>query len=294
MPVEAATYIDGLNTSNPTGSDPKSQGDDHLRLIKGVLKATFPSLTGPITVNQGTINGMDARVVALETLPSQVLRKDGSVALTGNLNLNSNRIIGIGAPTAPEEAARLAEITAIRTTLTTRGDLMVRSADGLARLGLGSNGRWLKSNGTDPEWADLPAASDTTSGIARLATSGELQDEDGTYPANIAVPLATLITSGLGVSKSASSGWIRLPGGLYMNFGRIGLSISGGETTVTFPKAFPTACICAIAVAEPGDVTGSLRVVQIISKSTTNFKLNILSGSGARQGEPFHYIAIGY
>lgn len=45
MAVESATYIDGLNSAYPPGTDPRSQGDDHLRLIKAVLKATFPSAT---------------------------------------------------------------------------------------------------------------------------------------------------------------------------------------------------------------------------------------------------------
>lgn len=44
MGLETGTYVDDLVTTNPVGtSDPKSQGDDHLRLIKSVLKATFPN-----------------------------------------------------------------------------------------------------------------------------------------------------------------------------------------------------------------------------------------------------------
>lgn len=46
MPVESATYISDLVPANPTSGDPASQGDDHLRLIKSVLKTTFPNLTG--------------------------------------------------------------------------------------------------------------------------------------------------------------------------------------------------------------------------------------------------------
>jgi len=45
MALESATYIDGLVTSNPTGSDNISQGDEHIRLIKTVLKNTFPNAT---------------------------------------------------------------------------------------------------------------------------------------------------------------------------------------------------------------------------------------------------------
>jgi len=43
MPVESATFVSGLNSSYPAGSEAKSQGDDHLRLLKAVLLATFPN-----------------------------------------------------------------------------------------------------------------------------------------------------------------------------------------------------------------------------------------------------------
>lgn len=45
MGLESGTYIDDLSVSNPTTSDGVSQGDDHLRLIKTVLKNTFPNAT---------------------------------------------------------------------------------------------------------------------------------------------------------------------------------------------------------------------------------------------------------
>lgn len=57
MPLEIATYISGLNASNPVGvSDPKSQGDDHLRLIKATLLNTFPNLTGAMNATQAELN----------------------------------------------------------------------------------------------------------------------------------------------------------------------------------------------------------------------------------------------
>jgi hypothetical protein len=46
MGLETGTFVDDLVTSNPVGAtDLKSQGDDHLRLIKSVLKNTFPNAT---------------------------------------------------------------------------------------------------------------------------------------------------------------------------------------------------------------------------------------------------------
>lgn len=42
MSIEVATYIGDLQPTNPPGTDPKSQGDDHIRLIKSVLQNQFP------------------------------------------------------------------------------------------------------------------------------------------------------------------------------------------------------------------------------------------------------------
>jgi hypothetical protein len=41
MPIEAAASITTFNQLWPLGTDPKSQGDDHLRLIKAILKSCF-------------------------------------------------------------------------------------------------------------------------------------------------------------------------------------------------------------------------------------------------------------
>jgi len=41
MTVETATKVEDLNATYPTGSDQKSEGDDHIRLIKSTLLYTF-------------------------------------------------------------------------------------------------------------------------------------------------------------------------------------------------------------------------------------------------------------
>lgn len=41
MTVELATFVADLQPVNPPSTDPRSQGDDHLRLIKQVLQNTF-------------------------------------------------------------------------------------------------------------------------------------------------------------------------------------------------------------------------------------------------------------
>lgn len=47
MGLEAGSFINDLVVTNPIGgTDPRSQGDDHLRLIKTVLKNSFPGTIG--------------------------------------------------------------------------------------------------------------------------------------------------------------------------------------------------------------------------------------------------------
>jgi hypothetical protein len=48
MALESGNYIDDLVITNPTASDPISQGDDHLQLIKKVVKQSFPSVDGAV------------------------------------------------------------------------------------------------------------------------------------------------------------------------------------------------------------------------------------------------------
>ena len=56
MALESGKYINQLVEANPDGLDPKSQGDDHIRLIKRVLKATFPNISEPVTSTAPELN----------------------------------------------------------------------------------------------------------------------------------------------------------------------------------------------------------------------------------------------
>jgi hypothetical protein len=45
MPTEEAVYVADLNPSLPRGTELRSEGDDHMRMIKSVLQNTFPDYT---------------------------------------------------------------------------------------------------------------------------------------------------------------------------------------------------------------------------------------------------------
>lgn len=65
MGLEAATFINQLVATNPVGAtDPRSQGDDHLRLIKLALQNTFPAITGAVTATHGELNQLHGGLLA--------------------------------------------------------------------------------------------------------------------------------------------------------------------------------------------------------------------------------------
>ena len=80
MGLEAATYIDGLVITNPDGSDNKSQGDDHIRLIKSTLKNTFPNINGAVTPTEEQINVLASPGTTFQ--PGMIIMWSGSAATT--------------------------------------------------------------------------------------------------------------------------------------------------------------------------------------------------------------------
>lgn len=69
MTVETATFISQLNPTYPTAGDPKSEGDDHIRLTKGVLQSQFTNLgTTAVTATASELNatvGRSADIAAI-------------------------------------------------------------------------------------------------------------------------------------------------------------------------------------------------------------------------------------
>jgi microcystin-dependent protein len=114
MALENATYIDGLVATNPLSTDTVSQADDHLRLIKQVLKNTFPNLTGPVTATQTTINvpvpsGLIAMWSGLiSAIPSGWYLCDGT---NGTPNLRDRFIVGAGSTYAVGATGGAASVT---------------------------------------------------------------------------------------------------------------------------------------------------------------------------------------
>lgn len=99
MPLESATYINSLNSSNPVSTDSVAQADDHIRLIKAAVKATFPNLTGPVLSTQAAIDSpIPSGVIvlwsgAVLSVPSGWVLCDGA---NGTPNLRDRFVVGAG------------------------------------------------------------------------------------------------------------------------------------------------------------------------------------------------------
>ena len=83
MALETGTYISDLVTTNPPNTDGVSQADDHLRLIKSTVKATFPNITGAVTLTQAQLNAA-ARTNAANTFTDTQTINGASLLLNAN------------------------------------------------------------------------------------------------------------------------------------------------------------------------------------------------------------------
>ena len=108
MTVESASYISQLDTTLPTAADLISEGDDHLRLTKAVLKTQFPNFgTTAIAASAAEVN---YSVGVTSAIQPQLNAKANSASptFTGTVVLSADT--SIGSITAAE-IARLAGVT---------------------------------------------------------------------------------------------------------------------------------------------------------------------------------------
>ena len=112
MGLETGTYIDFLNSSNPAAGDPVNEGDDHIRLVKSTVKATFPNISGAVTSTHTELNLLDGvtanttelNYVDITTLgtveASKAVTVDANKDVTAIRNLTMTGTLTVGGNTA--------------------------------------------------------------------------------------------------------------------------------------------------------------------------------------------------
>ena len=121
MPIESASFVSQLTSTNPVAGDNYSDTDDHLRMIKACIRATWPNMTAiactPTTVEFNYLTGL--------TGPIQT-QFSGKASLTGatfsgvvQVGTFSNAFLSLGINL--NQAANTNEILALASTSVAHG-----------------------------------------------------------------------------------------------------------------------------------------------------------------------------
>lgn len=130
-----------------------------------------------------------------------------------------------------------------------------------------------------------PDATETVKGKVELATDAEVQA--GTDTLRVITPSGLL--SAFANSK-ATNGYTKLPNGLIIQWGALGVQTANAQVTVTFPITFPVRCGCmmvqGIWVDAVTPISPNLRAHPSVSSGI----VQISNGNNIS----FDWIAIGY
>lgn len=186
MGLEVATYVSDLVATNPTTSDPLAQGDDHIRLLKAALKASFPLVNGPLNASMvpfTPVGGIAATTVegALAELDSEKLGANSALGtpVSGNLanctfpTLNQNT-------TGTAQMATTIADGAVSTAAKVAANII--GVEKLAREGSAGQVLYSGGAGANPAWGAAPSSGVTSVGgntgavtnaqVAAAATAG--------------------------------------------------------------------------------------------------------------------------
>lgn len=134
MALETVTHISDLVVTNPTSTDPKSEGDNHLRNIKTALKTDFPNISGVVTKTHTQLN--NALDKTGDTMTGNLAVPLGAVALP-SYTFSGDTNTGMWSPGADILAWSTGGAERLR--IDTSGNVLVTGSGGLG-YGVGSGG----------------------------------------------------------------------------------------------------------------------------------------------------------
>ena len=88
-----------------------------------------------VTLKDGLVNGVDVTSLAVD---NTVIKKDGSVAFTGDQSMGNNRLTNLAAPVDPNDAARLADVQAAAAGIIAKAACLVATTDNITDLAAGA------------------------------------------------------------------------------------------------------------------------------------------------------------
>lgn len=153
MTVETASFISQLDATLPASGDPKSEGDNHLRLVKSVLKGQFPNFgTNAVTPTAAEVNYLGGVTSAIQT------QIDGKGAIAGQTWTGSHNFTGasVTVPTlSPGASGNGAASVDFVNALSFASALPAQA---------GNAGKFVTTNGTAASWTDALVATSLNGG----------------------------------------------------------------------------------------------------------------------------------
>ena len=162
MGLETGTTISSFISSNPTSSDPVSQGDNHLQLIKSVLKLQFPGTAGSgyataITATEAELNSLHTGNIStiLPTISGYVIGANTAIASADTLltalgktqgQINSKTVI-----TGSELVTNLQDVNGLNVTsgvIESAGRFTLSAVYTIQTIGTTTNAQWNTIAGT--------------------------------------------------------------------------------------------------------------------------------------------------
>ena len=153
-------YIDDLVSTNPAAGDNVSEGDDHIRGIKNVLKTTFPNIDGAVTPTDTEINYVGGVTSAIQTqIDSKTTNATHSGEVTGATALTiADNVVdeaNLKVSNAPTNGYFLSAQSG------DTGGMTWAEVDALPSQ-TSNSGKYLTTNGSAASWAVLDTDANTT------------------------------------------------------------------------------------------------------------------------------------
>lgn len=228
MTVESASYISQLDATLPTATDPKSEGDNQIRLLKSVLKAQFPNFgTAAMTASHTELNYMVGVTSAVQTQLNARALKAGDT-YTGTHNFSGATSVSVPTATIGDNSTKAASTAFVAAT----------AFSSALPAQTGNSGKILNTDGTTAAWTNTITTSKSITG--NLTFSGTARRMYGDFDNSTRASRFLFTNSGsaaqaaLGVLPSVGGGL----GASYEAFG--GIDPDNSSVTSLFNNPFAT------------------------------------------------------